>query len=82
MPYPLFLVGPGADESLGQGGDLFQRQPPITAKQGGRGCQHGVMVTVGQRKKIHSLSPGFAGHFFFRKAAMEPEEEVEPGLGT
>ena len=82
MPYPLFLVGPGADESLGQGRDLFQRQPPIAAKQGGRRRQSGVMVTVGQREKIHSLLPGFAGHFFFGKAAMEPEEEVEPGLGT
>ena len=82
MPYPLFLLGPGADESLGQGGDLFQRQPPITAKQGGRGGQHGVMVTVGQGKKVHSLLPGPTGHFLFRKAAMEPEKEVEPGLGT
>ena len=82
MPYPLFLAVPGADESLGQGRDLFQRQPPIAAKQGGRRRQSGVMITVGQREKVHSLFPGPAGHFLFRKAAMELEKEVEPGLGT
>ena len=82
MALPSFLVGPGADERLGQSGDLLQRQPSIAAKQGGRGCQHRVMVTVGQGKKVHSLLPGPVGHLLFRKAAMEPEKEVEPGLGT